>query len=271
MIYLRGIDVRGERGAYPLNSESVLSLRDMRCLAPVVLLVGDNGSGKSTLLEALARALRLPSIGNEDAAQDHTLSALEPLLERMKLTFSTRARRGFFLRAEDFFGFTRRIAAMQRELRGELSRVEDEYAGRGAFAKGQARMAFAGSLHALNEKYGLDPDARSHGESFLHLFAARMNGPGLYILDEPEAPLSPLRQLSLIAMIMEREADSQFLIATHSPILMAYPGADIWSFDELPVAHAQYESLEHVRLTRDFLNAPERYLRRLAEPADDES
>ena len=106
--------------------------------------------------------------------------------------------------------------------------------------------------------------ARSHGESFLQLFQSRFVPGGLYLLDEPEAPLSPQRQLALLAMLKEMAGqDSQFVVATHSPILMALPGADILSFDRAPVRRLPYGEVEHVSFTRDFLNNPEAFLRHL--------
>ncbi|HEX8116062.1 MAG TPA: AAA family ATPase, partial [Pyrinomonadaceae bacterium] len=127
-----------------------------------------------------------------------------------------------------------------------------------------AKGAVLGQRRALAEKYGEDADARSHGESFLQLFQSRFVPGGLYLLDEPEAPLSPQRQLALLAMLKSMaEQDSQFVVATHSPILMALPGADILSFDHAPVRRVRYEEVEHVNLTRDFLNNPEAFLRHL--------
>jgi predicted ATPase len=121
-----------------------------------------------------------------------------------------------------------------------------------------------GQRRALTTRYGEDADARSHGESFLNLFQSRFVPGGLYLLDEPEAPLSPQRQLALLSMLKEMTAqDSQFVIATHSPILMALPGADILSFDHAPPRRLPYEKVEHVSLTRDFLNNPEAFLRHL--------
>jgi predicted ATPase len=110
----------------------------------------------------------------------------------------------------------------------------------------------------------MDLDANSHGQSFLRLFQSRFVPDGLYLLDEPEAPLSPQSQLGLMAMMQDMLADgAQFIIATHSPILLAFPGATIYSFDRVPVAAVPYDELDHVVLTREFLNAPERYLRAL--------
>ena len=186
MIFLRSLTLRQRGGAgYPFLPK-LLTLEAMAFAAPVTVFVGENGSGKSTLLEALACALRLPAIGADDTAQDATLASVRPLADALKLTFSRKARHGFFLRAEDFFGFTRRISQMQRDLRAELARVEEEYRDRSAFTQGQAKMAFASSLAELNARYGVDPDARSHGESFLSLFASRIQPGGLYLLDEPE-------------------------------------------------------------------------------------
>ena len=114
----------------------------------------------------------------------------------------------------------------------------------------------------MERRYGENPDAASHGEAFLNLFAQRLAPGGLYLLDEPEAALSPQSQLGFLAMIREAlDTGSQFVIATHAPILMAIPGATILSFDDPPVRRVQYEDVESVSLVRDFLQAPERYLR----------
>jgi predicted ATPase len=122
------------------------------------------------------------------------------------------------------------------------------------------------SLAALESRYGVDLDANSHGQSFLKLFQSRFVPEGLYLLDEPEAPLSPQSQLGLLAMMADMVAqDAQFIVATHSPILMAYPGAAILSFDQEPVERVRYEDLDSVRLVRDFLVDPERYVRRLTQ------
>ena len=260
MISLRRLSVEGGLGPYPFHCPQVMSLGEREFTSSVTLLVGENGTGKSTLLEALARKLALPAIGGEDAAGDVTLRGLDPLCGALRLAFGVRRRKGFFLRAEDFFNFVRRVSGMQQELSRELLRVEEENAHRSAFARGQARMAYAGSLAELNGSYGFDPDARSHGESFLALFQRRITPGGIYLLDEPEAALSPMRQLALVSLLMDREADGQFIIATHSPILMAYPGADIWCFDTVPVASVPYQDLAHVQMMKDFLDDPRRYM-----------
>jgi predicted ATPase len=132
--------------------------------------------------------------------------------------------------------------------------------GEGALAAGPVRA----SLKDMERRYGKDPDARSHGQAFLNLFQGRFVPGGLYLLDEPEAPLSPQNQLGLLAVLLEMVAQqAQFVIATHSPMLLAFPGARIYSFDRVPVGPVAYEDLDHVALTRDFLNDPPAFLRRL--------
>lgn len=131
-------------------------------------------------------------------------------------------------------------------------------------AQEYGRMAYTNELRALENRYGDGLDSQSHGESFLALFKSRFIPGGVYLLDEPEVPLSPLRQIGLLSLLKQMvEADAQFIIATHSPILMAYPGASIYSFDSLPVQTVEYKELEHYSLTRDFLNNPESFLRHL--------
>jgi len=253
-----------DASAFPFSVPAVRELGPLELTAPVTFLVGENGSGKSTVLEAVAAAAGSPTVGSDEVADDRTLAAQRRLAKHLKLTWSRRSHRGFFLRAEDFFGFARRLSRMRDEMRARLAEVEEEFRDASAWARGLAAGPAASSLHEMERRYGADLDARSHGESFLQLFRARLVPDGLYLLDEPEAPLSPQNQLGLIALLRESVNDgSQFLIATHSPILLALPGAAILSFDETPPAFVPYEELEHVRLTRDFLNDPKRFLRRL--------
>ncbi|HEX2622574.1 MAG TPA: AAA family ATPase, partial [Phototrophicaceae bacterium] len=167
---------------------------------------------------------------------------------------------------EDFFGYAKRIGQMKTELQADLDQVEEDYKDRSEFAKGLARMSYSRELHALQQSYGEGLDSGSHGESFFKLFQARFVPNGLYLLDEPEAPLSPTRQLAFMTMIKDMLAQSaQLIIATHSPILLAYPGATIYSCDGGTVHQVDYDDLEHVTITRDFLQNPKQFLRHLLE------
>ena len=251
---------------HPFRVPAVRATQRLEFTEPVTFVVGENGSGKSTLLEGLAAKCRLPTVGSSSVEHDESLRHARTLAAEMRLVWSRmgRAQRGFFLRAEDFFGFTKSLAIQQAAFEREMREVEEEYKDRSAHAKGLRLGPIAGSLAAMRSRYGDDFDAQSHGEAFLSLFKARFVPDGLFLLDEPEAALSPTSQLALLAMLQDMVKDGgQFVVATHSPILLALPGAAIWSFDEQPPRRVRYDETEHVRVTLDFLRAPERYLRHL--------
>lgn len=208
--------------------------------APVTFLVGENGSGKSTLLEAIAVACGLNAEGgsrNFRFSTRATHSELGRLLTAVRRRYPMDS---FFLRAESFYN----VASHIDELDGEPS--------------------FGGPL--IDSYGGVSLHEQSHGESFMALVQNRFGGGGLYLLDEPEAALSPSRQLTLLAEIRQLvEMDSQFVIATHSPILMAYPGSQIYLLSGEGIRSVAYRETEHYQLTRRFLEDPERMLRYLFE------
>ena len=254
---------KGDEG-FPFDVAAIAALEELVFDAPVTLLVGENGAGKSTFLEALALAAELPAVGSTRLAADPTLVAQRRLADRLRLTWRGRTRRGFFLRAEDFFGFQKRLAEQRAEHEAEIRRVDAELADASLHARTLAQGPHRASMADIARRYGEHPDAASHGEAFLRLFAARLAPRGVYLLDEPEAALSPQSQLGFLAMLRDAVgAGSQLVIATHSPLLMATPGATIFSFDEVPVRRVGFEELASVALVRDFLQAPERYLRRI--------
>ncbi|MET0623516.1 MAG: AAA family ATPase [Pyrinomonadaceae bacterium] len=265
MIHLRSIDLKPAARrleGFPFELPIVRKFEQVEFRSPVTFLVGENGSGKSTVLEALAAAAGSVVVGGEDVRTDKTLGHARSLGAQLKLVWTKRTHRGFFLRAEDFFNFKRRVNQTSAELEEMAGEFERE--GLKGYGLSLAQGVVRGQRRALASRYGEDADARSHGESFLDLFQSRFVPGGLYLLDEPEAPLSPQRQLALLAMLKGMtEQDSQFVVATHSPILMALPGADILSFDRAPAARVPYEEVDHVSLTRAFLNNPEAFLRRL--------
>jgi len=254
------------RESFPFSIPAIRELETLDLDRPVTFLVGENGSGKSTLLEALAWSLQAITVGSEPLDQDPTLEHIRPLGRALRPVWNSRVRRGFFLRAEDFFGFVKHTNRSRVELEAEGRRVRAE---RPELPQGELnRIAapYEGSARALTARYGENMDARSHGEQFLTFFQSRLVPGGLYLLDEPEVPLSPSRQLTLLSILkgeVERDEPSQFVIATHSPILMAFPGARILSFDQTPIQNVDYDNLEHVRLMRDFLSRPEQFLKHL--------
>lgn len=266
MVHLKSLQLRSLPTIlkFPFSLRILQKLEELHFETPVTLLVGENGSGKSTLLEGLACAAEMVVVGSESTRRDKSLAHARELAKYFKLSWTKRTQRGFFLRAEDFFGYAKRLNKMRAEMESDLQNVEVEYKDRSNFAREQARMSYAHELGSLRRSYGEGLDTRSHGESFLALFQSRFVPDGLYLLDEPEAPFSPIRQLALIAAIKEMVTQNgQFIIATHSPILMAYPDATILDFDGGEIHPARYDELEHVRLMRDFLKDPQAFLHNL--------
>ena len=231
--YLKSVELlleEGDENTYPFNIRAVKDIDGFEFHKDMTIFVGENGSGKSTILEGIALAFGFSA---EGGSRDHLVEGEDT---SSKLHKSLRLIRGlskprdsFFLRAESFYNFSTFI---QEE--GDASH-------------------YGGDLHQM-----------SHGESFLSLLTERFDGNGLYILDEPEAALSPSRQLSALARMHQLvNNNSQFILATHSPILMAYPGAQIVQLDESGWRVVAYEETEHFEVTRNFLNGYEGYLRRL--------
>jgi len=256
-----------ERDAFPFTVPAMRAILDVpiRFEAPVTFLVGENGSGKSTFLEGLACAVALPGIGADDPSADPTLQFGRKLAAYAKLRWRLRhPHRGYFFRAEDFFGFTKRMDRLKAELLAEAEEMRNDQA-RSEYARELGAGTLLGQAKAIDRRYGVSGlDASSHGEQFLDLFSARCRPGGIYLLDEPEAPLSPARQLTFLSMVKTmQEQGSQFVIATHSPVLLALPGAQILSFDGGEIREASFETLEHVQIMRSFLEDPDAYLRHL--------
>jgi predicted ATPase len=271
MIHLRTISLPqiepADAERFPFSVPAIRSLAGAALEFPseVTFLVGENGSGKSTLLEALACAAGWITVGSDPVERDETLATVRQLAQRLTLSWGRRKHRGFFMRSEDFFGYVRWMRDTRIAFERDLEAIDEEYKDRSDYARGFARMPFLRELHDMRQRYGEDLDAASHGESYFTLFKARFVPNGLYLLDEPEAPLSPMRQLGLLAMLkmMVEEQNAQFIIATHSPLLMAFPNATIYSFGEGAIRPVAYREVEHVTLMQSFLENPQRYLRHL--------
>jgi predicted ATPase len=214
---------------YPFVLPAIRGLESIELHPRVTFLVGENGSGKSTLLEALAVSLGFNAEGGSRNFDFSTRASHSPLHEFLRIAKGIRRPRdGFFLRAESYFN-----------LGTEIEHLDEEPAGGPPIIN-----AFGGrSLHE-----------QSHGESFMALLKKRLRGDGLYLFDEPEAALSPTRQIEALQRIHELVLkDSQFVIATHSPILMSYPDALILHCGPTGLQTIRYEDTEHFRITRDFL------------------
>lgn len=270
-LHLRSFALREHAGSgFPFSVPTIRSLPHVELSSAVTFFVGANGSGKSTLLEGIAAAARLPAIGADELDRDASLAPQRELADALALTWRARPRHGFFLRAEDYVGFAQRIARMRAELLERVENVHHGMSDASPYARSLASGPARASIAALERLYGPDVDARSHGEAFLRIFEVRL-GNGIYLLDEPEAALSPQNQLGFMALLAAAvTAGAQFIIATHSPIILAFPNAMLLSFDCAPIEQVEYRDLEHVNVTRDFLNDPGRYLRHIMHTDQDD-
>ena len=275
MIHLRSLAPDGsnafKQDVFPFNVPVIRTLSRLDFGSPVTFFVGENGSGKSALLESLACAVGAITAGSESVKTDKTLEQARMLAKHFRLAWTKRTNKGLFLRAEDFFGYVKYLSQMRAQLETDLRNLDEEYKDRTAEALGWARVPYMNELAALKQRYGPGLEAYSHGESYLTFFEARFVPSGLYLLDEPEAALSPKRQLTFISLLHRMVGqNAQFIIATHSPIILAYPGAAIYSFDQPPIRPVQYDDLEHVWLSRSFLDNPGQWLKQLLQDPTNE-
>ena len=245
--YLKEISLKDGDGienedVYPFSIPAVRNMGKIKFESEVTFIIGENGSGKSTLIEAIAVALGFNPEGGTKNFSFGTHDSHSSLYKYLRLSKSAKKPKdGYFLRAESYFNVASNIEALDSQPTYGLSLppVKDSYGGV--------------SLHE-----------QSHGESFLALMLHRFGGKGLYLLDEPEAALSPMRQLAILCRLKQLVEDSsQFIIATHSPILLAFPGAKILQVDETGVREVSYKETEHYSVTKSFLENPDRMLAQL--------
>lgn len=245
LTHLRILEERVDKpDAYPFSVPAVRHL-DLRFTRPVTFFMGENGSGKSTVIEALADLCRLPVAGGGPVDANHRAGpdAESPLADALRPGFRERPRDGYFFRAEFQAHFASLLEAREKD------------------------RDFAGNPYA---RYGgKSLHQRSHGEAFLNVILNRFES-GLYLMDEPEAALSPMRQIQLMEAILDRVADGrcQFIIATHSPILMTLPRCQILSFNEIPVRAVRLEDTYHYRITKTVLQDPKVFWKKMKKSSD---
>ena len=218
--------------------KNLRKIKELRFTSNVTFLVGENGTGKSTLLEAIAVSMGFNAEGGTRNFRFSTADTHSELSEYLTVVKGVRPRDGFFLRAESFYN----VASY-------IDRMDDE-------------PSFGAPL--IDSYGGVSLHEQSHGESFLALVKNRFGGDGIYLLDEPEAALSPSRQMTLMVLMKELIGKhSQFVIATHSPMFMAFPGAQVIELTDDDIRTIPYDQTEHFRLTRRFLNNPGKMLEML--------
>ncbi|GGB62842.1 AAA family ATPase [Fictibacillus barbaricus] len=219
--------------SYPFTIPSIKNLNEISLEKKVTFFAGENGTGKSTLLEAIADKCEFNTAGGGRNNMYDVYASESELGKYVRLSWMPKITNGFFLRAESFYNFATHI--------DEIDNTGfKDYGGR--------------SLHQ-----------QSHGESFLSLFLHRFRGKSIYLLDEPEAALSPSRQLTFLRIIhdLTLNGDTQFIIATHSPILLGFPDADILSFDGDQISRIDYETTDHYQVTKYFLNNRSKFMSEL--------
>ena len=230
-----------DKTKYPLNLKLIRNLKTFTFQKQVTFFVGENGSGKSTILEAIAEKIGFGKGGSKNLNMLYTQSDYQSdtkvISGNMFLSWRKKVD-GYFFRAETFWDVANKLEVMSKE-----------YGGSGAFGPYGYK-----NLHEM-----------SHGEGFLAFFKNRVGRGGIYIFDEPEAALSPQRQLSLLTIIHElcKDKETQFIIATHSPIILAYPDAKIYSCDGNILKEVEYENTTHYQITKNFLNNPDQYFKHL--------
>jgi len=251
-----------DKEKFPWTLPLIRDFESLEFTKSVSFLVGENGSGKSTILEGIAAYTEVPLAGSMRLEDDASLAAANDLANYLSIRYKDKTNHGFFTRAEDFIGFARSIKSQIKELENEIEEVKSTWTG------GDIKLAIGaieGEKQALIKRYSHDLEAMSHGEGFLKFFTTRITGRGLYLIDEPEAALSPQRQLSLLSLIKSKveKTGSQFIIATHSPLMMAMPNSEVLYFQDGKISPIDYKQTEHYKLTKGMLENPEMYFKEL--------
>lgn len=262
MIHLKSIQFNASdrQTQYPYSLPWMKHIQSLHFDNDVIIITGDNGCGKSTLMNLLASALNLYRINSGDMP----LKSLKENSNIIKPFYTNTKTQGFFFEAEAFITYLHYLVKEKNEALAELKRVETDYAKRSDYAKMMAKVPHQKSLQELDNLYEYDITKRSHGEAYLDFFASRLRQNQIYLLDEPETPLSSQNQLTLLAMIKDAvQNNCQFIIATHSPIIMAYPDALLYQVSDNGIDEIAYQDIESINLLKQFLNSPEQFLRHL--------
>jgi predicted ATPase len=265
MSLLRTLELRQPNVAseYPFSLASIQHLDTLAFPTPVTIFIGENGAGKSTLLEMIACKLKLPRIAADSNYLESEFEAIQKAMPNISLSHASKPQ-GFFFRSEDFVTYLRFLEREKAEAEAEIRRIDREYEAKSDFAKMMAKSPHGRTIGEIDGMYQKSLADESHGEAYLDFFASRLVPKRLYLLDEAEVPLSIQNQLALLVLINDAiQEGSQFILSTHSPILMAFPGATLYQVDPSGVKSIDYAAIEAVGLLRDFLNNKERYLSRL--------
>lgn len=262
MPFLRSLSINTPRShPFPFSVPAVRHGKNIAIDNRITIFTGDNGTGKSTLLESIAMRMNTPLIGDHIGKRPD-FNAARLLQSYLQLEQVRKPLNGFFFRAEDFGDYIYKLKQQKNSSNAFLDDMRGEVAD-GVLDKMSESMHTL--LHMMRNDYGENLLELSHGEAYLKIIQTKISDNGIYLLDEPEAALSPQKQLSLISFILEalKSKNSQFIVATHSPIIMGVPGALLYEISEDEIRQTAYEDTEHYRITHSFLNNPAAYLRHL--------
>ncbi|MCV6629141.1 MAG: AAA family ATPase [Flavobacteriaceae bacterium] len=262
MPYIHALHIDLAKNApYPFDVSAIKYAKNLQFSKGVNFIIGENGCGKSTLLETLGMYLQLPHLDG-NSYHKNCFSAAQQLVPFLQLEWGIQKASGFFFRAEDFGDLVNSVQRRDIELQNQLDYLVGDVPDK---VIQQMKENANEQTNWVRKNYGQELESFSHGEAYLHILHQKVNRSGIYLLDEPEASLSPARQLSFLYFIQQHMAlyQSQFIIATHSPILMAYPGANLLEIGQDGIQNTSLEACEHYSLSKQFLNNPESFLRHL--------
>lgn len=234
--------------------------------SPITILVGENGAGKSSLLKLLNDEIKLYRIDANASQTKKNQRTLKSTLHLPNIQYVRTKPKGFYFSSEDFTTYIQSLEHNKQEAYQALEEIKKDYANKSDFSKSLARMPHMRTLNDIDQMYQKDLLTSSHGEAYLDFFKSRLRTQELYLLDEPETPLSIQNQITMLSILDEAVSrGNQFIIATHSPILMSIPGATLYEISHDGVRSIEYDDIVSVRLLKHFLNHKEQFFKHLYE------
>lgn len=259
MPYLSSLHIDTERkNPFPYSVPAIKYAKHIDLSNNITFLVGENGTGKSTLLETLACRLQLPHMDGYSYNKP-CFDAAKTLAPYLEMEWNIERSVGFFFRAEDFGDYLNSIHRIDRDLEIQFD-LDAEVP---SHIIQEMKNSANHQLHRVRKNFGQELDTFSHGEAYMHIMNQMVNQRGIYLLDEPEASLSPSKQLAFIYFIQNhlKQFNSQFIIATHSPMLMAYPKASIYEVTDSGMNKTLLKDTDHFSITKMFLDNPNAFLK----------
>lgn len=265
-MYLRTFRVLEDKeykNKYPLNLK-LFENTDTICFnSPLTIIMGDNGSGKSTLIKLIAEKLNAVKLSNSsnDTVTDRLI---KDAADKIKISMNSIPKKKLLFQGEDFNHYLNQLNGFKEDALTSLNDIETQYDHRSNYSRKLARLPHERSLAEINTLYDSELDRLSHGQSFLEFFSKRISDNGLFIIDEPEAALSMENQLVFLNILSKSiECNSQIIISTHSPIIAAYPDAQILEIKNDEITEVKYEDISSINFLKSFLENKEYYLRYL--------